>query len=122
MADTQAVAEQAKECDLVIVVGDPKSNNSNRLAQVSEQIAGTRAYRIGDLSELKVEWLEGVETVGVTSGASTPTPITREVIKYLEAFDPANEEALRDKSLGYLIRFLLCTCKNNRKIWIQRRG
>ncbi|KMK75970.1 4-hydroxy-3-methylbut-2-enyl diphosphate reductase [Alkalihalobacillus pseudalcaliphilus] len=102
----EAVAEQAKECDLVIVVGDPKSNNSNRLAQVSEQIAGTRAYRIGDLSELKVEWLEGVETVGVTSGASTPTPITREVIKYLEAFDPANEATWQNESTIKLEKIL----------------
>jgi 4-hydroxy-3-methylbut-2-enyl diphosphate reductase len=87
----EAVAEQAKECDLVIVVGDPKSNNSNRLAQVSEQIAGTTAYRIGDISELKLEWLEGVETVGVTSGASTPTPITKEVISFLENYHPQDE-------------------------------
>jgi 4-hydroxy-3-methylbut-2-en-1-yl diphosphate reductase len=86
----EAVAEQAKECELVIVVGDPKSNNSNRLAQVSEEIAGTTAYRISDLSELKLEWLEGVSRVGVTSGASTPTPITKEVIAFLEQFDPAN--------------------------------
>ncbi|MDF2670957.1 MAG: 4-hydroxy-3-methylbut-2-enyl diphosphate reductase [Paenibacillus sp.] len=85
----EAVAEQAKECDLVIVVGDPKSNNSNRLAQVSEEIAGTRAFRISDVSELQTEWLEGVSKVGVTSGASTPTPITKEVISYLEQYDPA---------------------------------
>ncbi|MDT8861766.1 4-hydroxy-3-methylbut-2-enyl diphosphate reductase [Alkalihalobacillus sp. MEB130] len=84
----EAVAEQAKECDLVIVVGDPKSNNSNRLAQVSEQIAGTKAYRIGDITELQQDWLQGVTTVGVTSGASTPTPITKEVISFLENYDP----------------------------------
>ncbi|MDI5788405.1 hypothetical protein PO124_08135 [Bacillus licheniformis] len=59
-----------------------ESNNSNRLAQVSEEIAGTKAYRIGDLSELKLEWLDGVETVAVTAGASTPTPITKEVIRF----------------------------------------
>ncbi|WP_100372410.1 4-hydroxy-3-methylbut-2-enyl diphosphate reductase [Bacillus sp. FJAT-45037] len=87
----EAVAEQAKECDLVIVVGDPKSNNSNRLAQVSEQIAGTTAYRIGDITELKLEWLTGVNLVGVTSGASTPTPITKEVISFLEQYDPEDE-------------------------------
>lgn len=84
----EAVAEQAKEVDLVIVVGDPRSNNSNRLAQVSEEIAGTKAYRIADLSELRTEWLLGVRKVGVTSGASTPTLLTREVIAYLEQFDP----------------------------------
>ena len=84
----EAVAEQAKGCDLVIVVGDPRSNNSNRLAQVAEQIAGVKAYRIADITELKREWLEGVRRVGVTAGASTPTPITNEVIAYLEQYDP----------------------------------
>lgn len=83
----EAVAEQAKEADLLIVVGDPKSNNSNRLAQVSEEIAGTTAYRIADISELNVEWLKGINKVAVTSGASTPTPITKEVINFLEQYD-----------------------------------
>ncbi|MNI34086.1 4-hydroxy-3-methylbut-2-enyl diphosphate reductase [compost metagenome] len=87
----EAVAEQAKEADLVIVVGDPKSNNSNRLAQVSEEIAGVRAYRVADVSEVDRRWLENVRKVGVTSGASTPTPITKEVITYLEAYDPKDE-------------------------------
>ncbi|MFS0655286.1 4-hydroxy-3-methylbut-2-enyl diphosphate reductase [Bacillus sp. 179-C3.3 HS] len=87
----EAVSEQAGQADLTIVVGDPKSNNSNRLAQVSMEIAGTKAYRIGDLSELKLEWLEGVNTVAVTAGASTPTPITKEVIRFLENYDPADE-------------------------------
>ncbi|WP_459967367.1 4-hydroxy-3-methylbut-2-enyl diphosphate reductase [Paenibacillus sp. JCM 10914] len=88
----EAVAEQAGQADLVIVVGDPRSNNSNRLAQVSEEIAGVRAYRIGDVTELKREWLEGVEKVGVTSGASTPTPITKEVIAYLEQYEKDKPE------------------------------
>lgn len=87
----EAVAEQAKEVDLVIVVGDPKSNNSNRLAQVSQDIAGVMAYRISDISELNREWLANVRKVGVTSGASTPTPITKEVITYLENYDAKDE-------------------------------
>jgi len=87
----EAVAEQASQADLVIVVGDPRSNNSNRLAQVSEEIAGVKAYRIADLSELRPEWLLPLRKVAVTSGASTPTPVTKEVIAYLEAFDPNDE-------------------------------
>ncbi|WP_110111366.1 4-hydroxy-3-methylbut-2-enyl diphosphate reductase [Bacillus sp. CGMCC 1.16541] len=87
----EAVAEQAGDADVTIVVGDPKSNNSNRLAQVSEQIAGTKAYRISDLSELDIEWLKGAETVAVTSGASTPTPITKEVISFLDQFEYEDE-------------------------------
>jgi 4-hydroxy-3-methylbut-2-en-1-yl diphosphate reductase len=87
----EAVAEQAKEVDLVIVVGDPKSNNSNRLAQVSEEIAGVKAYRISDVSEIDRSWLQHVRKVGVTSGASTPTPITKEVITYLEQYHVQDE-------------------------------
>lgn len=84
----EAVAEQAGEADVVIVVGDPKSNNSNRLAQVSQEIAGTVAYRISDISELEIDWIKDAQTVGVTSGASTPTPITKEVIAFIEQFNP----------------------------------
>jgi len=87
----EAVAGQAGEADVVIVVGDPRSNNSNRLAQVSEEIAGTKAYRIGDISELDIEWIRNAGSVGVTSGASTPTPITKEVISFIEQFDPNDE-------------------------------
>jgi 4-hydroxy-3-methylbut-2-en-1-yl diphosphate reductase len=84
----EAVAEQAKDADVLIVVGDPKSNNSNRLAQVSEEIAGTKAYRIADITELDIDWIKDASTVAVTAGASTPTPITKEVIAFLEQFDP----------------------------------
>lgn len=87
----EAVAEQAGEADVLIVVGDPRSNNSNRLAQVSEEIAHTKAYRISDISELELDWIMDAKTIAVTSGASTPTPITKEVITFLEGFDPSNE-------------------------------
>ncbi len=88
----EAVAEQAKMTDLVIVVGDPRSNNSNRLAQVSEEIAGVKAYRIADVTDIDPNWLVGKRSVGVTSGASTPTPITKEVIHYLEQFDEHDKD------------------------------
>jgi len=93
----EAVAEQAKDADLTLVVGDPRSNNSNRLAQVSEEIAGTKAYRIANVSEIKLEWLENVEKVAVTAGASTPTPIVKEVIQFLEQYD-ANDESTWDRT------------------------
>ncbi|QHT60072.1 4-hydroxy-3-methylbut-2-enyl diphosphate reductase [Paenibacillus lycopersici] len=88
----EAVAEQAKEAELCIVVGDPRSNNSNRLAQVSEEIAGVPAYRVSDVSEIDRAWLIGKKRVAVTSGASTPTPLTKEVIGYLEQYDDENPE------------------------------
>ncbi|SDM84987.1 4-hydroxy-3-methylbut-2-enyl diphosphate reductase [Psychrobacillus sp. OK028] len=88
----EAVAEQAGEAELLIVVGDPMSNNSNRLTQVSEEIAGTPSYRIGDISDLKLEWLDNISHVAVTAGASTPTPIVKEVIQFLEKYDPNDPE------------------------------
>ncbi|MCM3038839.1 4-hydroxy-3-methylbut-2-enyl diphosphate reductase [Paenibacillus motobuensis] len=102
----QAVAEQASQADLVIVVGDPRSNNSNRLAQVSEEIAGVTAYRVSDVSEIKLEWLQGISKVAVTSGASTPTPITKEVINYLEQYnpdDPSTWEIVRTVNMQKLL-------------------
>jgi 4-hydroxy-3-methylbut-2-enyl diphosphate reductase len=102
----EAVATQAGEADLCIVVGDPRSNNSNRLAQVAEEISGVPAYRIGDLSELDLEWLRGKKKVAVTSGASTPTPLTKEVINFLEQYDeadPATWEKKRTVNMDKLL-------------------
>ncbi len=87
-----AVATQAKEADLCIVVGDPRSNNSGRLAQVAQEIAGVPAFRVADVTEIDPSWLIDKEVVAVTAGASTPTPITKEVIAYLEAFDVTRKE------------------------------
>lgn len=111
----QAVAEQASQADLVIVVGDPRSNNSNRLAQVAEEIAGVTAYRIADITELKREWLDGVKKVAVTSGASTPTPITKEVIAYLEQYeadDPKTWEIVRTVNMQKLLPPVKAGAKN----------
>ncbi len=82
----EAVAAQAKGADLTIVVGDPRSNNTNRLVQVSEEIAGTPAVRIERLEDLRPEWLVGKKRIAITAGASTPSQITRDVIRYVEQF------------------------------------
>lgn len=110
----EAVAEQAGQAELVIVVGDPRSNNSNRLAQVSEEIAGVKAYRIADVTELQLEWLQGIQKVAVTSGASTPTPITKEVITFLEQYDPndsATWEIVRTVNMSKLLPPVKATTK-----------
>lgn len=86
----EAVAEQAQQAELLIVVGDPKSNNSNRLAQVSKEIAHTNAYRISSLSELNTDWLKDIDSVAVTAGASTPTLLVKEVMDYLKNYDEKN--------------------------------
>lgn len=84
----EAVVEQARGADLTVVVGDPRSNNTNRLVQVSEELAGVPAVRVEDLSQLKTEWLKGKQRVAVTAGASTPSQLTREVIRFLEQYQP----------------------------------
>ena len=81
----EAAVAAARECDLVIVVGSERSSNSRRLVQVVEERAGKPAYLVDTVKDIKPEWLQGKTRVGVTSGASTPTQITREVIEHLEA-------------------------------------
>ena len=82
----EAVVAQAQGADLTVVVGDPRSNNTNRLVQVSEEMAGVPAVRIEDLSQLNPEWLKGKKRIAVTAGASTPSQLTREVIRFIEQY------------------------------------
>lgn len=58
----EAVAEQAKKTEMVIVVGDPRSNNSRRLAQVAREVAGVEAHRVNEVTEIDIEWLKGKAT------------------------------------------------------------
>ena len=81
----EAAVEAAGECDVVIVVGSERSSNSKRLVQVVREMAHKPAYLVDTVSDIKPEWLKGAKRVGVTSGASTPSQLTREVIAYLEA-------------------------------------
>ena len=84
----EAVVAQAQGADLTVVVGDPRSNNTNRLVQVSEEMAEVPAVRIEDLSQLNPEWLKGKKRIAVTAGASTPSQLTREVIRFIEQYQP----------------------------------
>jgi 4-hydroxy-3-methylbut-2-enyl diphosphate reductase len=82
----EAVARMAVGADLTIVVGDPRSNNTNRLVQVAEEIAHSHAVRIDSVADLRPEMLAGHKRIAVTAGASTPSHITRAVIKAVEVF------------------------------------
>jgi len=66
--------------DLVVVVGSANSSNTVRLVEVALQAGAKAAYRIDYASEIKDEWFEGVETVGVSSGASVPEELVEEVV------------------------------------------
>jgi 4-hydroxy-3-methylbut-2-en-1-yl diphosphate reductase len=83
----EAAVEAAKECDVVIVVGSDRSSNSRRLVQVVEELGHKPAHLVDTVGDIKIEWLQGKKKVGVTSGASTPTQLTRQVIEYLEKLD-----------------------------------
>lgn len=80
----EAVARMAKAASLTIVVGDKRSNNTNRLAQVAEEIAGSRAIRVDSVDDLTPAMFDGETAVAITAGASTPSQITREVIHFVE--------------------------------------
>jgi len=81
-----AATTQVEDADLVVVVGDERSNNSMRLVHVVREIAGRPAVLVDDVEHLSPEILQGVGTVAVTSGSSTPSEVTRAVIQYLERF------------------------------------
>ncbi len=102
----EAVAVQAQGCDIVIVVGDPRSNNTRRLAKVAEEVAGVKAYRIEQLGEMDLDWLKGIKCIGVTSGASTPTHLTRQVINFLEQYDENDPDTWDKKNNLDLTRIL----------------
>ncbi|WP_236940884.1 4-hydroxy-3-methylbut-2-enyl diphosphate reductase [Frondihabitans sp. 762G35] len=78
-----AIKKVAEDSDLVIVVGSANSSNSVRLVEVALEYGAKAAYRVDYSSEIQQEWLDGVETVGVTSGASVPEVLVDEVLAEL---------------------------------------
>ncbi|HFQ92030.1 MAG TPA: 4-hydroxy-3-methylbut-2-enyl diphosphate reductase, partial [Chromatiales bacterium] len=83
-----AVKDLATHCDLVLVVGSRNSSNSNRLREIAAKL-GARAYLIDNASEIESAWLEGVEHVGVTAGASVPEVLVQDVIARLKEISGA---------------------------------
>ena len=75
--------EIAKGADLVLVVGSGNSSNSVRLVEVALESGAKAAYRVDDASEIDESWLDGVESVGVTSGASVPEDLVDGVLDFL---------------------------------------
>ncbi|GAB3135390.1 4-hydroxy-3-methylbut-2-enyl diphosphate reductase [Microbispora hainanensis] len=78
-----AVKQIAAESDLVIVVGSANSSNSKRLVEVAKDYGAAASYLVDDASFVRDEWLEGVRTVGLTSGASVPEDLLRGVLAKL---------------------------------------
>lgn len=95
----QAVADlKGQNIDVLFVVGDKHSNNSTRLAQIALQQNIPHVYRIDDVTEIHEDHLKGANKVAVTSGASTPTYLTSQVISYLLNFNKEKQKPKIDIS------------------------
>jgi 4-hydroxy-3-methylbut-2-enyl diphosphate reductase len=91
----QAVKQMAADCDLVIVVGSTNSSNSVRLVEVALEAGARDAHLVDYAAEIDPGWLEGVGTVGVTSGASVPEILVSEVLDRLAEAGFADVEAVK---------------------------
>ncbi|HQE32397.1 MAG TPA: 4-hydroxy-3-methylbut-2-enyl diphosphate reductase [Propionibacteriaceae bacterium] len=98
-----AVKQIAAHSDLVIVVGSRNSSNTVRLVDVALESGAKAAYRVDNATEIDPAWLEGVASVGVTSGASVPDDLVQGVLGYLEeqGFPAATEERLTEENLVF---------------------
>ena len=96
-----AVKKIAAAADLVLVVGSSNSSNSVRLVEVALEHGAGAAHRVDDATEIDEAWLDGVRTVGVTSGASVPEILVREVLAWLadRGFGPAEEVVTAEEDL-----------------------
>ncbi|MCL4286647.1 MAG: 4-hydroxy-3-methylbut-2-enyl diphosphate reductase, partial [Thermoleophilia bacterium] len=99
-----AVKQLAAECDLVLVIGSKNSSNSNRLVDVTRE-HGTAAHLIDKASEVEEGWLAGVETIGITSGASAPEELVDELVEMFRA--RGAEEVTELRAIDEDVRFML---------------
>ena len=88
-----AVRRLGQQCDLVLVVGSPNSSNSNRLRELAEK-QGVPAYLIDGAEDIRAEWLQGRQRIGVTAGASAPESLVRDVVARLRESGGANVREL----------------------------
>lgn len=99
-----AVKLMAEDVDLVLVLGSDNSSNSRRLREVAEG-AGARAFLIDDATEIKPEWLEGVECVAITAGASAPEYLVQQVVDYFRnlGVEDVEEVMAMDEKVTFLL-------------------
>lgn len=86
----EAIAKINDDVDVVFIVGDPHSNNTQKLASISSSKAKKTTYMIESVNDITLEMLKDKKAAAVSSGASTPTYLTNQVISYLEQFDYSN--------------------------------
>jgi 4-hydroxy-3-methylbut-2-enyl diphosphate reductase len=102
----QAVKELARECDLVLVIGSENSSNSNRLVEVARE-HGADSHLIDNHLQVDEEWLQGVETVGITSGASAPEELVERLVALFR--DRGATEVSELTTVEEDVRFMLPT-------------
>lgn len=100
-----AVKEIASRCELMLVVGSANSSNTVRLVDVALESGSKYSYRIDFASEIQEEWLEGISTIGVTSGASVPELLVDDVLAWLAArgFGEIEEVTTADEHLMFAL-------------------
>lgn len=91
----EAIKAIAPKADLVITVGSKNSSNSVRLMEVAKEYGAKASYLVDYAKEIDPRWLDGVETIGLTSGASVPEILVDEVLKYLAANGFGDVEEVR---------------------------
>jgi len=99
-----AVKQLAREADLVLVIGSTNSSNSNRLVEVARE-HGADSHLIDNASQVREEWLDGVETVGITSGASAPEELVSELVAFFRG--RGAEEVSELRTVDEDVRFML---------------
>ena len=100
-----AIKQIAPQTELVLVVGSTNSSNSVRLVEVAKEYGAKAAYLIDYASEVKDEWFEGVETIGVTSGASVPELLVKDLLEELarRGFSDVSEFRAMEESLLFAL-------------------
>lgn len=99
-----AVKQLARECDLVLVIGSRNSSNSNRLVDVTREL-GTASHLIDNAGQVEEQWLDGVETVGITSGASAPEELVTALVEFFR--ERGAEEVTELRTVDEDVRFML---------------
>jgi 4-hydroxy-3-methylbut-2-enyl diphosphate reductase len=99
-----AVKELARECDLVLVIGSTNSSNSNRLVEVARE-HGAASYLIDNHLQVDEAWLDGVETVGITSGASAPEELVERLVVFFR--ERGADDISELKTVNEDVRFML---------------
>jgi 4-hydroxy-3-methylbut-2-enyl diphosphate reductase len=99
-----SVKQLAGECDLVLVIGSQNSSNSNRLVDVTREL-GTASHLIDHAGQVEEAWLEGVETVGITSGASAPEELVSALVDFFRERGAGEVSELR--TVDEDVRFML---------------